>query len=131
MVKKKAEVKCEKCFHYDVCEFADDYANKRNCGHYADGGKSVLANKLEHETRKNETLLKMVNGEREKVKGYEEIAKVHSAYIAILLQKLGATKDNTITITAPEVTEAMHKYEARAMFEPTDNSWKIYCEVIE
>jgi len=86
---------------------------------------------LEKVKKQNDRLLKMINGEREKVAGYEQIAKVHSAYIAILLKKLGATKDNTITITGEEVKEALEKYETRAMFEPTDNSWKIYCEVIE
>lgn len=86
---------------------------------------------LELAERRINTLKIMVNGEREKVKGYEEIAKVHSAYIAILLQKLGATKDNTVTITAEDIKEALDKYEARAMHETTDNSWKLYCEVIK
>lgn len=79
--------------------------------------------------KQNERLLKMVWEEREKVAGYEQIAKVHSAYISILLNKLGATKDNMITITASEVTEALKKYEARAM--PTEEGYSLYCEVIE
>jgi hypothetical protein len=84
---------------------------------------------LEKVKRQNDNLLKMINGEREKVKGYVEIAKVHSAYIAILLQRLGATKDNMIAITAEEVKEAMSKCEARAM--PTEEGFSLYCEVIE
>lgn len=68
--------------------------------------------------------------ERAKMSGYAELARMHGAYIAILLQKLGATKDNTVTITAEEVKEALNKYEARAMYETTDKSWKLYCEVI-
>ena len=84
---------------------------------------------LEKVKKQNDSLLKMINGEREKVKGYAEIAKVHSAYIAILLQKLGATKDNMIAITAEEVKEALAKYEARAM--PTEEGFSLYCEVIE
>lgn len=68
---------------------------------------------------------------KEKIKGYEQLAKVHSAYISILLNKLGATKDNTITINAEEVTKAMEKYEARAMYSPENKSYSLYCEVIE
>lgn len=74
-------------------------------------------------------LKRMVERERQKVKAYERIAKVHSAYISILLNKLGATNDNTITIKTSEVTEAMDKYESRAI--PTEDGWQLYCEVIK
>ena len=84
---------------------------------------------LAQEKRKNERLLNMVIEEREKVVGYEQIAKVHSAYISILLRKLGATKDNMITIMASEVTEALKKTEARAV--QADGGWSLYCEDIE
>ena len=80
----------------------------------------------------NEKLLKMVNAEREKVKGYEEIAKVYSAYIAILLKKLGATdSNNAITIPKVEIAKALEHYETRAMVEFADYSIKLYCEVTE
>ena len=69
----------------------------------------------------------MIAEERAKVAGHEQLAKVHSAYISILLQKLGATKDNMITITAGEVKEALRKYEARAM--PVEDGYSLYCEV--
>ena len=85
--------------------------------------------KLEQEKKKNQKLLKMIAEEREKVAGYEQIAKVHSAYISILLKKLGAAKDNMITIMAAEVTEALKKYEARAI--QTEDGYSLYCEVIE
>lgn len=83
--------------------------------------------KLQKEKNRNHRLLKMIAEERAKVAGYEQIAKVHSAYISILLQKLGATKDNMITITAGEVKEALRKYEARAM--PAEDGYSLYCEV--
>lgn len=91
----------------------------------------VQAKKQETEKVKmqNDRLIKMVNEEREKVKGYEEIAKVHSAYISILLKKLGVTKDNMITITASEVTEALKKYETRVI--RVDGGYSLYCEVIK
>ena len=79
--------------------------------------------------KQNDKLVKMLAEERQKVKGYEQLAKVHSAYISILLQKLGATKDNMITITSAEVTEALKKYEARAL--PSEDGFSLYCEVIE
>ena len=76
----------------------------------------------------NDKLVKMVAEERQKVAGYEQIAQVHSAYISILLNRLRATKDNMITITAAEVTEALKKYEARAM--PAKDGFSLYCEEI-
>ena len=66
--------------------------------------------------------------EKEKVRGYEKLAKLHSAYISILLNKLGATKDNMITITAEEVTEALNKYETRAV--KSVDGFSLYCESI-
>lgn len=86
--------------------------------------------KLKQEKNRNHKLMKMVSDERQKVAGYEQLAKVHSAYISILLKKLGATKDNMITITAAEVTEALQKYEARAL-PNNDGSFGLYCEVTE
>lgn len=85
--------------------------------------------KLKQEQNKNHKLMKMISDERQKVKGYEQLAKVHSAYISILLNKLGATKDNMITITSSEVTEALKKYEARAI--QAEDGFSLYCEVIE
>ena len=90
--------------------------------------KKIVNSKIKSK-RQNERLLRMVDEEREKVVGYEQIAKVHSAYISILLRKLGATKDDMITIQSSEVREAIKKYEARAM--PAEASWSLYCEVIE
>ena len=83
--------------------------------------------KLQKEKNRNHRLLKMIAEERAKVAGHEQLAKVHSAYISILLQKLGGTKDNMITITAGEVKEALKKYEARAM--PAEDGYSLYCEV--
>ena len=71
----------------------------------------------------------VIAAERGKVKGYEELAMVHSAYITILLKKLGATEDNMLTITPLEITEALQKYEARAV--PAENGFSLYCEVKE
>ena len=79
--------------------------------------------------KQKEKLKQMLAAEREKVAGYEELAKVHSAYISILLKKLGATKDNMITITPSEVREAFEKYEARAL--PKENGYGLYYEDIK
>ena len=67
-----------------------------------------------------------LKAEREKVKGYEELAKIHSAYISILLKKLEATKDKPITITKEEVKEALTQYEARAI--PSTDGFSLYVE---
>ena len=68
--------------------------------------------------------------EKGKRVGYEELARVHSAYISILLNELGATKDNMITITASEVKEALEKCEVKAV-PNDDGSYSLYYEVIE
>lgn len=91
--------------------------------------KRKLRQELIAANRGRDWLHEKLGDEREKVAGYEQIAKVHSAYITILLNKLGATKDNMITITAEEVREALKKYEARAM--PAEEGYSLYCEVIE
>ena len=83
---------------------------------------------LKRVKKQNKRLLEMVANEREKVAGYEQLAKVHSAYISILLKKLGATEEKMITITASEVTEALKMYEARAI--KVDNGYGLYCEVV-
>lgn len=79
--------------------------------------------------KQKEKLKQMLEAEREKVKGYEQLAKVHSAYISILLKKLGATEDKAIAVKASEVTEALQKYEARAI--ATEGGFSLYCEEIK
>lgn len=74
-------------------------------------------------------LKQMVEEERQKVKAYEQIAKVHSAYISILLKRLGAAQDNPQTFTKAEIKEALEHYEARGI--PLEDGYSLYCEVIE
>ena len=77
--------------------------------------------------KQKEKLKKMLIAEREKVKGYEEIAKLHSAYITILLRRLNATEDKPVTISADDVKNAMSHYEARA-FKNDLEGWSFYVE---
>ena len=79
--------------------------------------------------KQNERLMKMVAEARERCRNYEKIANVHSAYISILLKRLGATKDNMVTITASEVKEAMDHHEARVTID--GDTYNLYCEVAE
>ena len=68
-----------------------------------------------------------LSAEREKVAGYEQLAQVNSAYISILLKRLGATEDNKVDVPATEITEALEKYEARAI--ATENGFALYYSV--
>ena len=77
--------------------------------------------------KQKEKLKQMLEAEREKVAGYEQLAKVHSAYISILLRKLDATEDNPINIKASDVTEALTMYESRAI--ATNDGFGLYYEV--
>ena len=84
---------------------------------------------LTKERRRNERLLKMIKGEREKVAGYTQLAKVHSAYIAVLLKKLGANRSNPICIKAEDVAEALKNLETRAV-SGEDGAWSLYWELV-
>lgn len=87
--------------------------------------KPTMKQRFDAECMRNERLLKMVEAEREKVAGYEQLAKLHAAYIAFLLQKLGATKDNPITITKEDVAGAM---ELEVLGLPDGEGFKLYIE---
>lgn len=89
----------------------------------------TMRQELEQERKRNERLLKMVKEEREKVSGYEQVAKVHSAYIAIFLKKLGANRSNPVCIRAEEVAEALKSLETRAI-SGEDGSWSLYFEMV-
>lgn len=72
---------------------------------------------------------KRIAEEKGKRSGYEELAIVHSAYISILLKKLGATEENKVDIKASEITEALSKYEARAV--ATEGGFGLYYEEVK
>lgn len=69
-------------------------------------------------------MLNDVREAKERVAGYEQMAQVQSAYISVLLKKLGATEDNKVEVSATDITEALEKYEARAI--ATENGFALY-----
>lgn len=75
--------------------------------------------------KQKEKLMQMLEEERTKVKGYEEVAKLHSAYISILLSKLNATEDNAVTISRDEVSRAMSHFETR-VYTDGKGEWCLY-----
>lgn len=87
--------------------------------------KPTMKQRFDAECMRNEKLIQMVEAEREKVAGYEQLAKLHAAYIAFLLQKLGATKDNPITITKEDVAGAM---ELEVLGLHDGEGFKLYIE---
>lgn len=74
--------------------------------------------------KQKDKLKRMLIAEREKVAGYEQVAKVNSAYISILLKRLGATEDNKIEIKASEITEALTRYGTFAV--ATEEGFALY-----
>ena len=70
---------------------------------------SIKAKEAARRKRQNEKLRKMYESERQRVAGHEQLASIQSAYITILLNKLGATKERPVAITKEEVTEALAK----------------------
>lgn len=77
--------------------------------------------------KQKEKLKQMLEEERVRVKGYEEVAKLHNAYISILLSKLNATEDNAVTISLDDVSYAMSHFETRAYIDEKKGEWKLYC----
>lgn len=75
----------------------------------------------------NARLIKMLEEERQKVSGYKELSHIQNAYIAIALNRMGATAENPVPIINTEVTEAMERYEVRAVIGE-DGGFKFYCE---
>lgn len=78
--------------------------------------------------KKFDKLIKMVEEERARVAGYKEIAKLHTAYISILLKRLEAISEDTkVVVTNAEITEAMEKYEAKAFYYLEEKKQGLYC----
>ena len=78
--------------------------------------------------KKNSKLLVMVETERQKSEGLEQVFKIQNTYIAILLKKLGATSEGTaITITNEEIKRTMDRCEIKGAI-PEKGVWKLYCE---
>lgn len=78
--------------------------------------------------RKNTALLKMLNAERQTVAGYKEAEKIQNAFMAVLLNKLGATdSDKTVAINRAEITKALEKSDVRVTVKPEADGWEFYC----
>ena len=75
--------------------------------------------------RQNERLRKMYEIERDKTAGYEELAKVQNAYVAILLKKLNATETKPVTITNDDVKEVLGKDIVKVNIVES-GSWQFY-----
>ena len=71
-----------------------------------------------------EHLEKMLANEREKIAGCEQMAKIYTAYIYLLLKKLEAVEDNKVTFKEDEIQEAIRKGETRAI--RSEEGWSLY-----
>ena len=76
---------------------------------------------------KNAKLIERAERRDEEIQGYQELGKIHSAYIAILVKRLGATEDNPVEITRGEVYRAIDRYETRASFDRETDTYSLYC----
>ena len=74
---------------------------------------------------KNDQLLKMNEELRKTVEGHKQLANVFTAYIALLLEKVGATEENPILITEEDVKYALEHYETRAILQNGEK--KLFC----
>ena len=81
---------------------------------------------LEKLEKQNAKLHDMVERERENVAGYKQVSEIQNAFIAVLLNKLGATSDKKIAVTQEEVNEALEKYTVKTTVAV--RGWEFYCE---
>ena len=79
---------------------------------------------MEKMLKKLEKMKQRYETEREKVKAYEQIIQIHSAYMGILLKALGATEEKPFEYTHEAVTNAMENINAMAI--PTENGFKLF-----
>ena len=99
---------------------------------YAEDKYNLLKSKEEARSRRekwDDYQAEQFEKEKEKVAGYEQIVKLYGAYVAILLEKLGATQDKPVNISKADATDTMSRIEARAM--PSEDGWCLYCEVVK
>lgn len=99
----------------------------------AEMGLAILKAKEDKRSRRekwDDHQAEQFEAEKEKVKGYEQLAKIHNAYISILLNKLGAVSvESAVTITDDEIKRAMAVFETKGNIEKM-GEWKLYCEEI-
>lgn len=64
--------------------------------------------------------------ERGRVKAYEQIVKMYSAYMAVLLNALSAVKDKPFKLKHSEITKGLEEFEVRAI--PSEAGFDMYVE---
>ena len=78
---------------------------------------------------RNAVLMKRLQEAREQVEAHEQIAKMHSAYIALLLERLNADKDHPVELTQDIINKAMVRMEARASVPEEGKFCMYYAEL--
>lgn len=68
----------------------------------------------------------LYKAEQQKIAGYEQMSKIYSAYLYLLLKKLEATKDSMVTFKKDEIQEAIQSCAIRAL--PEEDGWSLYYE---
>lgn len=123
------ETNCQKCYHYEVCKNADDFMGDEGCEKYtpvADVEDGLKTTEIKRQNKWIAHLKEMLAKEREKIAGYEQMAKIYTAYIYLLLKKLEAVEDNKVTFKEDEIQEAIRKGETRAI--RSEEGWSLYYE---
>ena len=88
---------------------------------------AIKTKEIERLKNMNAKLRQMNDEKRLEVNGYRELTRIQNAYIAILLKKLGATKENPATMTKGEVKDAVAKGEP-VMADVSDSGYGFYID---
>lgn len=75
---------------------------------------------------KEEKLEQMLKDEKERAKAYGQLMDVYTTYIAILLNRLNATKEMPVAITDEEIKEAMEQYKVMGTYNADGVKVKLY-----
>ena len=82
--------------------------------------------KIEELKKKLDKLKERYEEERERVKAYKQIVEIYGAYMAVLLNSLGATKDKPFQMTHVDIAKALETLETRAV--PSETGFEMYVE---
>lgn len=85
--------------------------------------------KIEELKKKLDKMKDRFEEERERVKAYKQIAEIYGAYMAVLLNSLGATRDKPFQMTHVDIAKALETLETRAM--PSETGFEMYVDSVK
>lgn len=86
---------------------------------------------MENEKIRIWKLEKLLQAEKDKTKAYGQLMDAYTTYIAILLNRLNATKDMPVAITEEEIKGAMEQYKVMGTYNADGVKVKLYVDGVQ